>query len=255
MHSKILKHKALFIIPLLYSISGSVYAADGSNNIKPSSNWKGTNAGIGFIMTTGDTKNSTFNSNLNINYNPNKTWTFLSKDTFQRSASRNDGLTAWSLVLTGQADYNFSPRSYIYSSVNYTNNKFDGYDYRLKESIGYGRNIKMPENMKLSVQFGPGAEQSKQENIANSPTKNRVTANLNTSYVWNFTEKSNFTEDVNTVASKETVLTEYNTALTTNIYNNLDLQLNYKVVHSTNPVDGKKHFNTTLSVNMLYNFA
>ena len=35
----------------------------------------------------------------------------ISKDTFQRSASHKSGVTAWNLVMGGQANYNFTAKT------------------------------------------------------------------------------------------------------------------------------------------------
>ena len=109
--------------------------------------------------------------------------------------------------------------------------------------------------MKWSAQFGPGMEQFRKKDGANSATENLLTANFNTNYVWNFTEKSSFSQNLSVIASKETILTQSDTALTTNIYKHLDVQISYMILHTTNPVDNKHNLNTTLSVNMIYNFA
>jgi putative salt-induced outer membrane protein len=217
------------------------------------SSWKGSGAGLGLLMNTGDTQNNNLNSNLNINYKPSASWTFISKDTFQRASSKQSGLTAWQLALYAQENYNFSTKNYIYAYANYMNDKFDGYDYRLQESLGYGRNISVPKDMSLSVQFGPGFEQSKTQDTGKK--ENIPTANLGISYVWNFTKKSSFTENLTSVASKETVLTTSTTVLTTNIRGNFDMQLSYLLTQSTRPVEGKHHINTATTVSVIYTFA
>lgn len=215
--------------------------------------WKGSNAGLGFVMNTGDSQNNNLNANLNLNYKPSASWTFISKDTFQRASSKQSGVTAWNLNLGGQANYNFTAKNYVYGNANYINNKFDGYDYRLQESLGYGRNITVPQNMTLSVQFGPGVQQSKAQDTGKS--QNVITGNLGANYAWNFSSKSSFTEDLTTVASKQTVLTTSQTALTTNICDNFDLQLSYTLMQSTRPIDSKRHINTTTAASVIYNFS
>lgn len=255
--------KALALLALLGLLSGSfllnnVYASGVNNNINNNTNnklspWKGSSAGLGFLMATGDTKTYNLNANLNLNYKPNNNWSFISKDQFQRSSSASDGVTAWVLDLKGQANYNFSKKQYSYGSLDYIDNKFDGYNYRMVESLGYGRNISMPSNMKLSVQAGPGFEQ----NIAQDTHKrsNIITFYPSLNYSWNFTEKSSLSEDLSSIISKQTTLTTSETNLTTNICNNFNLQLSYKLVDSTKPRPGKYRVNTLTSVNLLYNFV
>lgn len=240
-------------------MASGVFADDVSaDNIQATqepvvSPWKGSNAGLGFVMNTGDSQNNNLNANLDLNYKPSASWNFISKDTFQRASSKQSGLTAWNLTLGGQANYNFTAKNYVYGNANYINNKFDGYDYRLQESLGYGRNITVPENMTLSVQFGPGFQQSKAQDTGKS--ENVLTGNFGANYAWNFTKKSSLTEDLNTVASKQTVLTTSKTALTTNICDAFDLQLSYTLMQSTRPVEGKHHINTTTAASVIYNFA
>ena len=235
-------------------MASSVFAGNAQATKAPVINpWKGSNAGLGFIMNTGDSQNNNLNANLDLNYKPSANWTFISKDTFQRASSKLSGVTAWNLVLGGQANYNFTAKNYIYGNANYFNNKFDGYDYRLQESLGYGRNITVPQNMTLAVQFGPGMQQLKAQDTGRS--ENVLTGNFGANYAWNFSEKSTFTEDLNMVASKQTVLNTSKTALTTNIADNFDLQLSYTLTQSTRPIDSKRHINTTTAASVIYNFS
>lgn len=235
-------------------ITTSVFADNTQATQAPViSPWKGSGAGLGFLMNTGDTQNNSLNSNLNLNYKPSASWTFISKDTFQRTGSKQSGLSSWQLALYAQENYNFTAKNYIYAYANYMNDKFDGYDYRLQESVGYGHNLHVPKNMTLSIQFGPGLEQSKTRDTGK--TENIPTANLGINYKWDFAKKSSFTENLTTVASKQTVLTTSKTALTTNVLYNFNMQLSYQLIQSTRPVDDKHHINTATTVSIIYNFA
>ena len=114
-------------------MASSLFAAEAKDNGAPVvSPWKGSSAGLGFIMNTGDSQSNNLNANLDLSYKPNVNWTIISKDTFQRSASHKSGVTAWNLVMGGQANYNFTAKNYVYGNANYINNKFDGYDCRYK---------------------------------------------------------------------------------------------------------------------------
>ena len=60
---------------------------------------------------------------------------------------------------------------------------------------------------------------------------------------------------VSSIMSSETILTTSETALSSNVYNNLSLQLSYKLINTTKPQPGKSRVNTSTSVNLLYNFV
>ena len=204
-------------------------------------------------MMTGDTKSNSLNANLNISYKPKNKWSFLSKDKFQRSSSESDGVTSWVLDLLGQANYNFTETNFSYGSLEYINNKFDGYDYRIQESAGYGRNISVPSSMKLSVQAGPGFEQNKVQDT--NQRSSLITANATVNYLWNFTEKSSLSEYLNAVASKQTTITTSTTAITANICNNVNLQVSYQLIYSSKPQPSKSRINTTTNISLLYDFV
>jgi Putative salt-induced outer membrane protein len=203
----------LSISIMALTISGLVYSSNTLNTLPTTdstavSPWKGSNAGLGFVMNTGDTQNNNQNASLNINYKPNTIWTLISKNTFQRSTSNKSGLTAWQLNLSGQANYNITTKNYIYGNADYIDNKFDGYDFRLQDSLGYGHSFNVPENMTLSFQLGPGSQLSRARDTGEK--ENLITGNLGVDYNWEFTEKSTFTEDLKTVASRQTILLHLN---------------------------------------------
>ena len=245
----------MFISKVSYSsvLADNNKKSNAACDISLLSPWKGSNAGLGFLMMTGDTKSNSLNANLNVSYNPKNKWSFSSKDQFQRSSSEPDGVTSWVLDLLGQANYNFTKTHFSFVSLEYINNKFDGYDYRLQEAAGYGKNISLPSSMKLSLQAGPGFEQNKSQD--DNKRSSLVTANFTANYLWNFTKKSSLSEYLNTVASKQTILTTSTTSITANICNNVNLQVSYQLIHSSKPQPGKSKINTTTNISLLYDFV
>jgi len=214
--------------------------------------WKGTNVGAGGVFNTGNTRSSSINAQDNIKY-VYKKWELTQQSTFLRDESRKSGLTAQRLYLQGQAQYNLHDKNFVYSQVNYTDDRFDGYSYTGNWNVGYGRNIIDKKNMTLSTFMGPGIQRTVPEDTG----KIHDLPNLQVGSKFNYklNPEVDFNQSIQGSATHENVRTTLTTALTTKLIDNLSFQISFQAINDTDPQPGKNSWNTITSFNLLYNFA
>lgn len=234
-------------------VSATAYAHD-SDTPKAPSPWKGTNVSVGGNATTGNTTAQNLNSAFNLSYAPNQ-WTFTSADTFNFARTRGKGVTASKLYLMGQMQYAVSERNYFFQQLNYTDDRFDGYQYVANFLVGYGRTIFKKHNMYLNGQLGPGIQRSVEEEDSGGDSTNLLSWNGTLNYVWNFNKTNSFTTALNVNASSQNVRYTSTTSLIAALMDHFALQLSFQAVRDSKPLAGKKATNTTTTVSLVYTFA
>ena len=214
--------------------------------------WKGTNVGAGAVINTGNTRSQSYNVQTNLHYKQNQ-WQFAGLQTYQRSETSKDGVTADRLYLQGQLQYNFVDRNYAYTQANYTDDRFDGYSYTGNWNIGYGRNIPMPDNMKLSFQGGPGIQRTVPKDT--NKTHDFPNLQLAANYAWQINDQVEFKQVVQSNVTNQNTRTTFTTSLATNLFANLSFQINFQAINDTDPQPQKASWSTITTLNLVYNFA
>jgi len=232
----------------LCTISGTSFAADQSNDQAPSP-FKGSSVAGGGIINTGNTQSKSLNFNTHLIYSLKK-WIHTFDTSYQYANTKDKGTTSNQFYAQEKSKFKLSDLNFVYGSVDYTNNRFDGYDYIVNLNTGYGRNIQMPETMSLDVFVGPGVRLDKQQSTKKSRTIGMV--QLGSTYGWDITDETSFSEGLTTNISKKTVDTTSVTALTTSLNSHLKFSVNYELDHTSKPVDDKKSLNTITSLNLIY---
>ena len=217
-------------------------------NNEQANKWKGTKAAISFILNTGDTHHHQLLSSFNLAYKVNNQLDLISNNTFQHANSKKKGLTAWQLIFLNQVNYTLNTKNYLYTLMQFKKDKFDGYDYRLQTSIGYGQKFDLSPNLVFSIQLGPGAEQL---NEIKKKSEWLITANVKTSIDWKINQNTKITETITTIISKQHSLTSTNTSWSTMINDMFSLDVAIVLSYSSNPLKDKSHLNTNTHLSLL----
>ena len=214
--------------------------------------WKGTNVGAGAVINTGNTRSRSYNVQTNLHYKKHQ-WQFTGVQTYQRSETAKDGVTADRLYLQGQLQYNFADKNYAYTQVNYADDQFDGYHYIGNWNIGYGRNIPMPENMTLSFQGGPGVQRT----VPRDTDKTHDFPNLQLAgnYTWQINDQVQFKQNIQSNVTNQNTRTTFTSGLATSLFAHLSLQINFQAINDTDPQPQKASWSTITTLNLVYTFA
>ncbi len=224
----------------------------------PSENspFKGSNATLGGIINTGNTVSQSYNMGLNLNYNVGKYKNSVNS-TFQRAASKGS-LTAQKFYLKGQTQYEFSKSNFVFFSADYTNDKFDGYQYKMNQNIGLGHGFINNQNLNIDLYGGPGVQEFKyQKPSAGQKSGNQFMPQfkIGTTINWTINSNVSLAEDLSTTTSKDDTNTKSNLLLTSKLYKSLSMSLGYDVTYDSKPVKGAKKLSTVTTISMIYGFG
>lgn len=208
--------------------------------------------GLGLLATTGNSKTTNLNGELNLEYDTGN-WV----DTLGLSAikaSEDGEATAERYDAMAKAAYNFTDSDYVFDQAEYAKDLFGGIRERISDTAGYGRRILKSDRQKLDVQVGAGLWHK----TTQKPELKRTTEAIGTGglqYELQITENSSFTQQAKVLGGSSNVFLESTTALQLRIYGNLFAKLSFKVDHNTQVPAGTKKTDTYTAVNLTYDFG
>ncbi len=212
------------------------------------SSWKAS-AELGYVATSGNTETETLNAKMAA-ANERDKWRHEGEIT-ALNASDKVQTTAEKYTLSAQSNYKLSDIDFIFGNIDYENDKFSGYDYRVTESIGYGRRIINDPDLILDLEIGPGARQSKLETgDTESEGMLRGAAKLD----WAISSTSKFTEKLVIEAGEDVTVTKSVTGLSSKINGSLSMKITYTYKTTSEVPVGIDDTDTETAVTLVYNF-
>lgn len=245
---------ALNSLNLLEGIVNYGAVSQAKPNIATVDLWKGTSFGVGGIIVTGNLAETNYNGNANISYIPIAPWqnTLVISYLYNRDdIPDGKGVKTNKFQASGKTSWNFDKNNGVYAWINYLNDQLD--TYTLSESVGYQRQLYSNGTVTLTGTVGPSLTQQKVKDIGEF--SNGLGAQAGLDYVWNLTDTSNFKQSflVNWTTDDATTY-QTNSTLSTEIYKNFILQLDFQINGSSSATADKKRVNTVTSTTIAYSF-
>lgn len=238
----------LFIFYLMIFISTTAAAKAA---VSP---WSG-NVQFGFNGSSGNASASNLDGKFNLAYKRNK-W----QNTLALEAIRNTskGKTSAQRFTTALAiNYYNTSHNFLFYNNNNTYDKFTPYDISITNAVGIGRRLltNTTKTLTLDVQAGPGY---RYQRAADTHEVNKgLIAALGSTLNWQLTKITTLNENITVQAGRDNTQTQSKTALSTQIFGNLGLQIGFTVtLNSIIPFKSKntKHTDYYTSVNLLFAF-
>ena len=231
------------LIPFILLAPISVHAEEASV-----SKWSGE-AELGYLKTSGNTDTESLHAKGKL-VNERKKWKHTG--TIEVTDKSDSGVTTASRwYLTGKSDYTIDDLSYLFVALSYENDDFSGYDYQATETAGYGYHAIKKEDLKLDLEAGAGARQSKlNSGASNSEGLVTGTANL----TWVISKTSTFTQLLSVEAGDDNTITRSVSALTMQIVGNLSAKLSHSIKNSSDVPVGTEKTDTESVVTLVYKF-
>lgn len=221
---------------------------DATKEVAVKEGWQGS-VSLGYLHTTGNSNTVSLNGKALLGYKNGKWLDTLALTAL--NASQDNVRTAESYEANGQSDYLLNDNDYLFGLVDYLTDRFSGYDRRATEVAGYGRMLVNTDTQQLGLEFGLGARQTR---FTDETSKRNVIERLGLNYLWKFTDKSNFSENLSVEHGIDNTFTQSVTALTTNLAGQFALSVSYTVRHNTRVLPGFKNTDTITSISLVYSF-
>ena len=224
-------------------------AAKPEDGDKTAGAWSGS-AELGGTVTTGNSETESLNGKAAAQYERGR-WRHIGKA--EALYSSDAGVdTAERYVASYQANRKMSRRSYVFGAVRGEIDEFSGYDYRVSESVGYGRRFwEAGDKGYFDLEAGPGLRQSKPEDgVREDHGIVRVAA----AYRNKWTPNTEFSEDLIVEAGTDNTFTESVTGYKVRINSSLAMKLSYTIKHNTDVPTDQEKTDTISAINLVYDF-
>lgn len=226
------------------AIAAEVADADAANP----QGWDGE-VELGYLQTTGNSETKTANLGVKAVYLRNK-WSHEIKATGFQSTDRGE-TTAERIDGRYRAEYKWHERDYLFGSFRYEDDPFAGYEPRTTQVVGYGYAVLTKLTLKLDVEGGLGARQTRGTNGVDT---NEGILRAALKFLWKISETSEFTQDLSVEAGEENTVTESNTALKLKINSVLGVRLALNIQNNSKVPAGIEHTDTKSTVSLVYDF-
>ena len=232
------------IATVLLCLSTAAWAGPDPNG------WSGE-AGAGYLASNGNTKSSSLNAKLALDYVHNQ-W----KNAFLATAfgaSDQQEATGERYTASDKLDYNFSERDYAFGAVEYEKDLFGPVGQRTVESVGYGRHILTGPVHVLDADIGVGARQST-ANVTDERSNDAI-ARLGGKYTWNISATSAFNETLSVETGSSNTYTQSITELKFNVVGNIFASSSYTIRNNSHVPAGTGRTDTVTALNLSYTFG
>ncbi len=211
--------------------------------------WDG-NLELGGSVSTGNTDEEAIAFGVGLTNDINDVWDHAVNVRFDYA--RRTGVTTKQRFL---ADYqiNYHPwsRTYVFGYLQYDDDRFSGFDYRLLESAGVGHTLFDNDKQKWKIEGGPGVRQNK---IPGQSLEVEFVAVLSSNYRYFFNESVNAGDTVKVFAGADRTTIENTADMVAKLNAALSAKLSFGVKYDSNVPAGSVKMDTITKISLLYDF-
>lgn len=214
--------------------------------------WSG-NAELGFSNTTGNTKDRTLNTRLDLD-KANGLWRHnIFGDIFH--ATSENVRTAERMALGYKPSYFLNNRDYVFGTARYDDDRFADIDKRWSQVAGMGRQLINSQQTYLEIEAGAGARQTKYILNPNQLKRDEALLYTGARFSHRLSENARFLQNLRIEHGSANTYTESITGLQLKVTNAVSTKLTHTLRRNNNivGVQGKKTDQIT-GVNLVYSF-
>lgn len=210
--------------------------------------WKGQGE-FGYVRTSGNTDTRTIGTKLAIERHY-RLWRHSGR--FEALSSSNQDIQiAERYFLNLRSDYALEDRNYLAVILEYDEERFSGYDYRIVHTLAYGHKFVDRPSLLVNGEFGIGGRRGREESSAK---QDDATLRTSASVKWEISESASLAEEFSIVAGEEDTVTRIITGLTSRINGHFATKLSYLAKRTTRSVSEVLATDTETTMTLVYSF-
>lgn len=215
---------------------------------EPESPWTGK-ATLGYLATSGNTKNSTLNTGFEVIYTAEK-WVHQF-GAAAINAAENNVTTAEAFDVGWKSERKLTDHDFLFGRLAWRKDRFGGYETQFSQTVGYGRRLINSDKHKLNAEIGAGARQSTAQD---GTDLSETIARGGLDYKWQFSETANFSQTVTVESGSDNTYLESVSAISAKLLGDLALVANYTIKNNSDVPVGIKKTDTYTAVSLEYTF-
>ncbi len=228
----------------------------------PQGVWTGTGQ-VGFVASQGNTEARTANAALDLGLLEGPWQHSLHLEALDAETSGVDSAERWAALW--QSNYDLSPAFYTFGAVHYDRDLYSGFAYQASVAGGIGYKIFDTDDVKLSVQAGPGFRQEEPQILdknavgavtsreVGQPTNSGI-ASVGINYLQVLTSTTTLSDKLLVESGGGNTFVTNALALAVKVSSRLALSLGYNIQNNSAPPPGLKKLDTIETVNLVFSF-
>lgn len=230
----------------------------GTLNISNAQDWSGQGE-AGFVSSSGNTESEKYNLGIALKKEGTEWINDIGVRYFKSS---DDGIDSADSL---SADYTLkrvlSERRYIFGSLGYLDDEFDGFTEQSSVSVGFGYHVYLPDPIAWEVGIGIGYRDTSELTILDDGSEiegddlSGETLVLRSNYTHQLTDSTQFIDTFKAEIGSDNTFIENDAALSVAISDAFALKASYLVRHNTDPAEGSDETDTLTSISLVYQFA
>ncbi len=233
---------------------------------KPTEHFSGKGQ-VGFVASQGNAQGKSANVALDLNYLTGS-W----KHSLDLAALYGQSLGVvsaerWTAIW--QSNRKISSDAYVFGSLRYEHDMFDGFQYQASAALGLGYTVLHNKSTTLSTQLGAGYTVTRPETLTDIPLTNPTRifiertalpseryaiGTLGVDYQQKLTGTTTLSDKLLVNAGSVNTMLTNNLAFVVKVSTKLALSLGYEIQDNTHPPGAIKHLDSTETANLVYAF-
>lgn len=209
--------------------------------------WSGE-AELGISRTTGNTEQAALGARARVKHETTL-WRNLLKANFDVAEEKDEKIQE-RFISSFETNYKFLERAYAFGFIEYEEDRFSGFDYRLTQSAGLGYRVVDEPDLTFDVEAGPGLRITEFEDRGD--TEREFVGRLATDFIWRFSDDAELTNEAQVVTGRENTTIRSLSALTSDITDDLALRVSYDIRRDTNVEPNREKTDTITKVSLVY---
>ena len=223
-----------------------VHAKKSETTLETDDPWSGE-LELGAGATTGNTEEANVNAAAAVNHERGN-WSHALRARFD--FTEDDGDTIKRRLLSSfETNYKLSDRAYVLGFIEYEDDRFSGFDYRLTQNLGLGYRLIDQETVQLSLEAGPGFRYTEFED---GDTESELIGRASGDLLWRLSDTAKFTDEASLVAGSQTTTLRNMAALTATLAGSLGVRVSFEIRHDTDVEPGRENTDTTTKAAFVY---
>ena len=239
--------RRLLIIISILAFSGLAHAED-TVQAEVEKPWH-SDLELGFVQTGGNTQTQTLNAKAKLVWDADEL-----RSTFEGAAiSSKDGqaTTAEKYSASIQEDWKISKIDYLFGRVGFTTDRFDGFKRRLRETVGYGRDLIKSSELYWKAEIGAGLRQT---TFTTNEKQNDVIGRASTAVKWKINDAATFTQELSSEGGKQGFVSNSVTAIQQKLNSRLSTKISFSAQHTSKVPVATKKLNTETAISLVWSY-
>ena len=240
------------MIKIFLILLPAIYITPSNAAETPKKSWSGE-VELGYGNSSGNSDTSNTISKIVFSANKGSIKYSIQADTYR--ATDSGLITAERYFLSNQLNGSIDAKNYLFGYASFDRDVFSGYDYQSSLSAGYGRFLLDSDTFIWTVEAGTGYayNQIQATETADTENEDNELLRLATSYQWQLSEFSSFSEDFWVEIGHNTTSRSI-TAISARVVGELLIKLSYTAKYTEIVPADKESTDTETAVTALYNF-